>query len=204
MLRLTSATPTTFLTGEEIPPNLLRLKPGDVVAWNREPRRVERVGYRLSAGDFTDEAWQLLKKDPAVIQARKALCQALGVSHLRLQSEVAYALAAEAGLGGPERGIHVDPCGTVGHGEYVQDDDGNETYHMKVQSTRIVKVGTYYAPQSYGDGGLYEYDDYEHIPGGLENMRPVVLVELDDGVEVLSGDLRLVKRAPRVRAKRPR
>lgn len=156
-----------FLTGKDIPPNLLRLKEGEVLAWNREPRYVIRTGYRLRSSDFMKEAAILLNQDPVISQANRAICRALGVGHIsKLQQSIARTLAAKAGLGGPHRGVVVHPYKT--------------NSQMKVVSTRIVNVGVYFPPSGYGE-------DYEG--GGLAQRMSVVLVTLDDGYEVLSGDL---------------
>lgn len=169
-----------FLTAAEVPPNVLRLQPGEQVRVLRV-RRVVRVGYRLSAKDFLPEAKRLLNT-PASHAARLTLCVTVGVENIHgLTYAVARALAAKAGLGGPDRGIHVRedtganaldvvyPGAAYGIGEV--------TY---VESTRRVILGRYYPPSGGGE-------DYEE--GGLAKPRTIVLVSLLGGGEVLSGDL---------------
>jgi hypothetical protein len=161
----------SFLTAADVPPNLLRLQPGDVLHWTREVRTVERVGYRKTAADFITEADDLLDSNEGR-RITLALAKLLGTQvSLRLEWSAARALASKAGMGGPERGLHVrEPF--MYPGIY-------EATPVVVHSTRIVRLGRYYPPSGGGE-------DYES--GGITNVRSVVLVSCDFG-EVISGDL---------------
>lgn len=177
-MRDTQRSNRTFLTAQEVPQNLLRLKRGDVLRWTRPPRVVERVGYRKTAADFLDDAESLLRGEEgraAVLALRRAL---YGPSASRfdpapkdLDWYVARRLAARDRLGGPERGLVVrDPAYLVDYADTP----------VEVHGTRVVRLGVYYPPS----GGGEDYED-----GGLEHPRSVVLVLSDIG-EVISGDLR--------------
>ncbi len=171
----------SFLTAPEVPTNLLRLKPGDRVLFQGPPRKVVRVGYRLTSKDFEAEAQRLLDL-PAAREAHYNLAQALGVSRLDVAHAAARALAGKAQLGGPERGVWTGPCRWA---------DGAT---MTVLSTRCVRLGTYY-PGSGGWSHGPDGSEYEYEYGGLSSPRTVVLVRLAEGPEVISGDL---VRAPRI------
>jgi hypothetical protein len=165
-----------FLPAEEVPPNLLRLKPGDVLRWARDVRTVTKVGYRKTAADYLDEARRRLNEDPngrrAALSLRAVIfgsASTFDPAPKDLDWWLARRLAAFDRLGGPERGVHVNERS---YGMY-------RSTPVTVQSTRIVRVGRYYPP--FGGG-----EDYED--GGLAEARSVVLVRCDLG-EVLSGDL---------------
>lgn len=180
-MRIHSLETPSFLTAPEVPHNLLRLKPGDRVLFHGPPRKVGRVGYRLTSKDFEAEARRLLDL-PEARQALYNLAQALGVAHLDVEHAAARALAGKARLGGPERGIWTEPCRWL---------DG-ET--MTVLSTRCVRLGTYY-PGSGGWSHGPDGSEYDYESGGLSSPRTVVLVLLEEGPEVISGDL---VRTPRI------
>ena len=167
-----------FLTAAEVPENLLRLKPGDKLQWHT-PRRVIRVGYRKSAQDYMDEAKKRLNS-PASRSALLTLTINLGLppAGLDLQHPVARALAAKDGLGGPERGIWVQPrIAPEGEPEPL------DLAPITVKSTYCVRLGTYYPPGGSGE-------DYED--GGLSSPRTVVLVVSTCGTTFISGDLRRI------------
>lgn len=181
----------TFLTAGEVPPNLLRLQPGERVRILR-PRSVLKVGYRKSAADFVHaEAVSAISGVRAEILAlERALLRAaypsetaaasiwypqsrLHLEYDKLQWVIARALARREHLGGPERGIHMATW-------------DQHPAELSVESTRTVQLGTYYPPSGSGE----DFDS-----GGLSDRRSVVLVRLGPvGVEVLSGDLERVSR----------
>lgn len=164
----------TFLTAGDVPPNVLGLHEGDVIRVLRA-RGVERVGYRLTRGDLLPEAKTLLRSEEG-LRATGAYARALG---LRLSEQdllwvVADALLRKQGFGGRDRGI------------YVSSRDPLNVFH-RVVSTRCVQTGRYYA----GSPGSYE-DPSDCEPPGLGGRRTVVLVLLDNGAEMISGDLERV------------
>lgn len=170
-LRYIQSPETAFLTAEEVPPNLFRLKPGDTLTPKGRVRAVVRVGYRLHASDLRKEAEALLNTPEAGSAAM--LLQRLCGAPLRLTHEVARALVQARGFGGPERGIHVE----------MHEPRGRCT----VWHVRQVRLGTYY-PGSGGwshgpDGSEYDYEN-----GGLHKPRTVILVTTDLYGEVISGD----------------
>lgn len=163
-----------FLTAPEVPPNLLRLKPGDVIVPTSEHvRQVVRVGYRLHAREIKGEATALLNTPEG---RRLALdMQTMCGACVELEGVVARALVQARRFGGPERGIVADVralCGAA-----------------VVRGTRCVQLGTYYpggGGWSHGpDGSEYDYDN-----GGLSHPRTVVLVRTYEYGEVISGDFR--------------
>lgn len=171
-MKMIHLTPTEFITAQWIPPNLLGLKPGEVLRprWN-VVRRVVRVGYRLHAKDLKDEAHALLDTQKARVLA--VALQDLCGARVELDGVVARALVQARRFGGPDRGIH---------GETVR----MEAPSVMVADTRCVRLGTYYpggGGWSHGpDGSEYDYEG-----GGLSTPRTVVLVRTEMG-EVISGD----------------
>ena len=159
----------TFLTGETVPANLSRLKRGDRLAWADSKRAVVRVGYRKSALDFKDAAKDLVNSNPKLWGAYRTLRDATGAPDRYLFYALARGLASRARLGGPERGIVVEPQ------DWLPDE-------IEVETTRVTRLGNYYPPS----GGGEDYED-----GGLTDVRCVVLVKAK-GVHplLISGDLR--------------
>lgn len=164
-----------FVTREQLPPNLKRLKKGDVVRLRpgATARRVDRVGYRKTMLDYLEPAADLLRS-VAGTAALRSLSNLVGqqVEAKRVRDVIARALAQKDELGGRERGIVTYPL----HG-------GLEGVQLEVLATRNVTVGTYYPPS-----GLY--DDYED--GGLDPRATIVLVKTRLGW-LISGDLERVK-----------
>ncbi len=178
--------PEVFLTAKDAPPNLLRLRLGDVLRWTRTPRTVVRVGYRLRAVDFIDEARRLLDTD-AGETIRKGFDRLAGnrpagafwtatPTH-GLDWTLARVLVDRAGFGGPDRGLVLNES-------YYAEMDEVRTEPITVSSVRSVRIGRRYLAS--GDD-----DDYES--GGLADARTVVLVRCWMG-EVISGDLARVAR----------
>lgn len=201
---------TTFLTREDIPPNLLGLHPGDRVRVVTA-RAFVRAGYRLRSKDLQEEAENALKDErgAGVRAAYCALLDALqppkvpakmtglprGTQH-RIAQALARDLVSARRFGGPERGVHVvpwapdaiAPIGAARKFSALVPPVGTE---LVVDSTYIVQVGTYYAP-SYGSPPYY--DDAE--PGGLAARRPVVVViPYGHYPHMISGDLARVEHA---------
>jgi hypothetical protein len=172
---------TRFLIAPEVPPNLLRLRVGDVLRWVGSVRLVTGVGYRKTAADYLDEARHRLNVDKNARQAALLLRAVIHGSASTFDPTprdldwwLARRLAAADRLGGPERGLHVVES------PYLLD---YRDTPVKVLDTRVVRLGTYYPPSGGGD-------DYES--GGLSGPRSVVLVSSDIG-EVISGDLARVQ-----------
>jgi len=169
--------PREFLTAEQAPANLLRLQPGEVLRWKSSVRLVERVGYRKSIPDYLDEARAALRT-PEGLRAVSLLYGLIYGSPLLMQEPrlsrldwfLARKLAFANGFGGRERGLLVRTS------PYSVDYSATP---VRVVSTRVVRLGTYYGPSGSGE-------DAES--GGLGKPRSVVLVLADIG-EVISGDL---------------
>lgn len=193
-----------FLTAAELPPNLLRLHPGDAVRV-KVARAVERVGYRLCAADLLPEVEAALQQPEglALAQAFQRVVDTIVPDPRRkpVQSwvmdktgrDVAHALARQAvkarRFGGPDRGIHVrerpaDVRGFVGV-RRLQLPPPEVGAVLTVKSTYVVQVGRYYP----GSGGTPPYFDDEESPG-LAARRSIVLVVPAYGYPpMISGDL---------------
>lgn len=176
----------SFLTHEEVPPNVLGLKVGDPVEV-LNPRVVTRVGYPLSLSDArhaVEQVWSL-DADAALAALLGAVAIAPPVGGgltlrghsprvLRaMKNALAYAYLEFHDFGGVDRGVEVQPApwaaGKV----------------LAVTSKRTVYVGKYYAPTYWRDAWTGECD---YQPGGLSPRRAVVLIGTDLG-EFMSGDL---------------
>lgn len=195
---------TTFLTPSEIPANLTRLQTGDRVRVVTS-RAFVRAGYRLSGPDLYPEVEAALSgpQGEPLVAAFLAFNHGLGSgrerprklsrrTRERLTQVLAWDLVSAWRFGGPERGIHVsmdgrlDPkfikLGPWGPRSTTPIPTGTE---VVVGSTYTVRVGTYYAGSNWQPP---YYDDAE--PGGLSDPRTiVVVVPLDRGTHLLSGDL---------------
>ena len=136
-----------------------RLRVGDRVIVQGDMRPVIRVGYPKDFADYLAEAEKL----------RPALRGLLGTKWIgaralrRLDSAVAYVLAAKDGFGGPARTLHF--------GEPLDRLRGKS---ITIRELRTVQTGTYYPPSGRGD-------DYE--PGGLSDRvtRRLACVEYGFG-----------------------
>lgn len=111
------------------------------------PKVVVRVGYPKAVSDYLETA---------KAKFGAALLEEIGerVTDQVLQ-KIAYGLALADGFGGRERSLHLKD---------VPDLLGQE---FTVGRIRTVQTGTYYPPR----GGYDYYGDYDHEPGGLENMK---------------------------------
>lgn len=173
MLRVSTPIPGCdgFLTAADVPANLLRVRPGERIRLTT-PRCVRRVGYRLSATDFREEADRLMKDSEVshnLIIAYRALT-GVTPNWKKIRQLIAYDLARKAGLGGPERGIVVEPLVL--------------TCALIVDSVRQVRLGSYYPPSN---PTRRDYYDDEPEPGGLANPKTVVLLTTAH-LELISGD----------------
>jgi hypothetical protein len=189
LLLVRGVAPRAFLTAADVPPNLLRLKPGDWVEVLRR-RTVVRVGYRLRADEVRSEAEAPLNAGGEAWELRRAFCRWLrpadptafltAKEFADLSWLVARRMVSARRFGGPDRGAVVEehPPSLV--------ERGGATYPpevAQVHSTRVVRLGKRYGPCGSGD-------DYED--GGLESPRSVVLVRLSYAwcPERFSGDVR--------------
>lgn len=199
-----------FLPHDQIPPNLLRLRPGDKVRVVTS-RAFVRAGYRLRAADLYDEVEAALKdtRGAALRLAFHGLLSTLEPSKMPVETHVAllpydahrrlvHVLARELvkarRFGGPSRGVHVVPWVEDAVVNFrvarrrISDTLAPPGAELEVDHTYTVRVGVYYPP-SYGAPPYY--DDAE--PGGLMHARTVIVAVLKDNYRsyphVLSGDL---------------
>lgn len=191
--------PKSFLPHEDLPPNLLRVKVGEKVRLLQD-RQVARVGYRISlreARDAVASAWtreadaklvELCAELGFKVNARTAFTAAQDRRVVSAPFNATNALLKALGL------MYLDVNG------YGGEDRGVEVTHWTgfsgkpwtVTGKRTVYVGKRYE----GSGGGYNAwtgDYYDYEPAGLHPRRAIVLLTLDCGFEVLSGDCERVK-----------
>lgn len=154
---LVEPAPPVFIT--DPPPNGPTLRVGDWVSLKPDAMWVIRAGYRKRAADYLPEA------DRALAGLRyssswQAVIETLGVkpAHRDLRWAVARAMAQRDGLGGPDRGLLVEP---------VRED--HRALLFQVVDKRMTRIGRYYPPSG-------SHDDYED--GGLSGARTVVLLDV--------------------------
>lgn len=166
-------------------------RPGDRVRIVN-PKFVRRVGYPLVWHEVTDEQ---LYGHPAIMQALRALGLARRVPfgrtaavcddiprHLQIAFAKEYVLQHK--FGGPERTLHYhDPdapraFGDPRGGNYPLNWDCGGA---EVLRKRVVKTGTYFPPYV---PGAWAGPDAEGDPGGLENIKTHVLLDLGSGYEI--------------------
>lgn len=158
-------------------------RPGDKVRILR-PLFVRRVGYPLVWYEIEDEQ---LYADPRIVQALRAFGLARRVPFggtvavcdeipRHLQIAFAKEYVAQNRFGGNARTIHYHAPGT-GYDMPLNWTCGP----AEVVRKRVAKTGTRFPGRIYRSGSDYD-EDYE--PGGLENCRTHILLDLGCGYEI--------------------
>lgn len=180
--RLSPPRAREFLAAPEVPAGPA-LRAGDRVRVLRA-RSVARVGYRLSARELLPEARGLIEGPEGGV-IREALGAAgCTVPDADLGWFVARGLVLRRSFGGPERGVVLEAEASSWAAPGEED---------RVEAVRFARLGTRYPPSGGYDSWTGE-SEYE--PGGLTGTATARICRLG-GFEALSGDLELVRAAPR-------
>ncbi len=179
--------PTTFDPNPQPNPRHVPcvFRPGDH-ALLLNPRRVARVGYRLTPAECLDEVDELLRTSEG-FEACKQLVKAFGISpggqrfSGKLRDALAYGRAQMHSFGGPERGVVFFKF----NGDYPVG------RHCLVDSKRQHRIGRYYPPS--GRSSYYD-DDYES--GGLADARTIVVVGTSIGTYLATDLLKIPPGTP--------